>query len=476
MDTTSPIAALPHNTGPIHFTGIGGIGMSGIAEILHHLGYTVQGSDPADNTNIKRLRSLGIKIIPTQDAQSIKGAAVVVRSSAVKDDNPEVESARNQGIPVILRADMLAQIMRLKFSVAVAGTHGKTTTTSLVSCIFTAAGMDPTVINGGIINAYGTNARLGQGTWLVAEADESDGSFLKLPSTVGIVTNIDPEHMETYGTFDSLVQAFKTFILNLPFYGFALLCEDHPVVASLAKTILDRKIITYGIDAKSCDLKAINIDSSRGKSSFDVVISSRVLGGARTLKDVALSTPGVHNILNSLSAIGVALQLGIDENTIKTALANFQGVQRRFTYTGIANGITVIDDYGHHPKEISVTLKTARSIQNEQQGKVIAVVQPHRYSRLSHLFEEFCQCFADADTIIVAPVYSAGESPIEGIDHHHLAEGIRNHLSKPVYICNSEDQLPKLIKQIATSGDMVVCLGAGSITKWACELPQKIAA
>jgi UDP-N-acetylmuramate--alanine ligase len=476
MHLSSPIAPLPIDIGPIHFTGIGGIGMSGIAEILHHLGYQVQGSDMAENPNVQRLQALGIKVTKEQNENSLGGAAVVVRSSAIKDTNPEVQNARKRGIPVILRAEMLAEIMRLKFSIAIAGTHGKTTTTSLVACIFSAAKLDPTVINGGIINAYGTNAYLGKGQWLIAEADESDGTFLKLPATIGVITNIDPEHMEHYGTFDNLIHCFKNFILNLPFYGFSLLCKDHPVVATLATTILDRKIITYGIESEDCDIKAVNLRSKNGRSTYDVIISKRLPYGGKTLKDVVLATPGIHNILNSLAAIGIALELGIDETTIKNALAGFQGVQRRFTYTGVTNGITIIDDYGHHPKEISVTLKTARALQTEHHGNVIAVVQPHRYSRLSHLFEEFCQCCMDADSIIVAPVYSAGESPIEGIDHHHLAEGMRKHLKKPVYICDSEEQLPDLIKKIARSGDMVVCLGAGSITKWAADLPNKIAA
>lgn len=476
MHVTSSVAALPIDIGPIHFTGIGGIGMSGIAEILHHLGYKVQGSDVADSANVQRLQALGIPVTTKQDAQTIARAAVVVRSSAIKDDNAEIKAARNLRIPVILRAEMLAELMRLKFSVAIAGTHGKTTTTSLVACIFATANMDPTIINGGILNAYGTNAKLGHSQWLVAEADESDGSFLHLPATIGVITNIDPEHMEHYGTFESLTQAFKTFILNLPFYGFAVLCQDHPVVASLAEQVQDRRIITYGIDSHDTDVKALNIRTNGRTSIFDVAISSRLSYAEKTLRDVTLSTPGIHNISNALAAITIALELGIEPSTIKKALADFQGVKRRFTHTGTVNGITFIDDYGHHPKEISATLHAARSIQNEHNGQVIAIIQPHRYSRLHHLFNEFCECFTDADSIIVTPVYSAGEAPIQDVDHHHLIAGIKKHTSKPVYACESEEQLPTLIDKLAKSGDMVVFLGAGNITKWAHDVPKKIAA
>lgn len=450
--------------------------MSGIAEILHHLGYKVQGSDMTESSNVQRLRSLGIPVTIGQNTETIAHAAVVVRSSAVKDNNPEIKAARELHIPVILRAEMLAQLMRLKFSVAVAGTHGKTTTTSLVACIFAAAGKDPTIINGGILNAYGTNAKLGHSQWLVAEADESDGTFLTLPATIGIITNIDAEHMEHYGTFETLTQAFKTFILNLPFYGFAVLCHDHPVVAALGQQIDDRKIITYGIESTQADIRATNIRSVGRTSIFDVVISPNLSYENQILHDVVLTTPGIHNISNALSAIAVALELGIESSIIKKALADFQGVKRRFTHTGTVNGITFIDDYGHHPKEISATLHTARSIQNEQHGQVVAVIQPHRYSRLSLLFNEFCNCFSDADSIIVTPVYAAGETPIQNVDHHHLVSGIKQHTSKPVYACESEEQLPTLIEKLARPGDMVVFLGAGSITKWAQDVPQKIAA
>lgn len=444
--------------------------MSGIAEILHNLGYKVQGSDASSNANVTRLAGFGIKVAVGQKAENIEGASIVVRSSAVKDDNPEIKAAKEKNIPVILRADMLAELMRLKESVAVAGTHGKTTTTSMVTAMFESAGLDPTVINGGIINAYGTNARLGKGDWLIAEADESDGTFLKLPATVGIITNIDPEHMEHYGTFDVLLNSFRSFIENLPFYGFGVLCNDHPEVNNLAKTISDRKVITYAIDNEA-DVKAINVELLPDGSRFDVEVSDHLKSGAKTLKSIHLPMPGRHNVSNSLSAIAVACELCFDDKVILKGFANFKGVKRRFTKTGETDGITIIDDYGHHPKEIEATLAAARGA---TKGRVIAVLQPHRYTRVHDLFDDFCKCFSDADKVVVTDIYEAGEKPIEGINRDNLIKGIKKNGHKDVFPLQSAEELPQIINKIAKSGDMVVCLGAGSISQWANALPEDL--
>jgi UDP-N-acetylmuramate--alanine ligase len=465
--------ALPFDIGIIHFIGIGGIGMSGIAEILHNLGYKVQGSDASTNYNVTRLEKLGITVKIGQSADNIGDAAVVVKSSAIKDSNPEIVQAKKNNIPIIQRAEMLAELMRLKTSVAVAGTHGKTTTTTMVTSMFDAAKLDPTVINGGIINAYGTNAHLGSGDWLIAEADESDGTFLKLPATVGIITNIDPEHLDHYGTFAAVKDAFRKFIEDLPFYGFGVLCKDHPEVSALASSINNRRVITYAIDSEA-DVKASNIRITPEGSMYDVQISAHVKGGERTIKDMKLPMPGRHNVLNSLAAISVAAELGFDEQFILNGFASFQGVKRRFTKTGVVNGITIIDDYGHHPKEISVTLKTAQDTVKESKGDVIAVVQPHRYSRVHDLFNDFCNCFESADKVVIADIYEAGEKPIEGINRDALVAGIKKAGHKDVQPLASAEELPKLINKIAKSGDIVVCLGAGSITYWANSLPQDI--
>lgn len=459
--------------GIIHFIGVGGIGMSGICEILHNLGYKVQGSDSATNYNVQRLESLGIKVTIGQKEENIDNAELIVKSSAIKNSNPEIVAGKNKNIPIIQRAEMLAEIMRLKTSVAVAGTHGKTTTTTMVTCMFDAANLDPTVINGGIINHYGTNAHLGQGDWLIAEADESDGTFLKLPATVAIITNIDPEHMEHYGSFDNLKKAFKDFIENLPFYGFGVLCNDHPVVSELARTIKERKIITYAIDSEA-DVVAKNIRAENGGSTYDVEISEKLKGGARSIKNINLPMPGKHNVLNSLAAISVMAELELGNDVILNGFSKFKGVKRRFTKTGEVGGITIIDDYGHHPKEIEVTLRTAKGTLTSQNQRVIAVVQPHRYSRVNDLFNEFCTCFSDADIVIVTDIYEAGESPIEGINKESLIAGIKKAGHQNVLALQSKDELPSLIKNVAKSGDIVVCLGAGSISAWANDLPKQL--
>jgi len=460
---------MPLEFGRIHFVGIGGIGMSGIAEVLCNLGYKVSGTDLSDNANVQRLRKLGAEVSIGHKAEVVAGAAVLVISSAVKQDNPEVVAARQALIPVVRRAEMLAELMRLKWSVAIGGTHGKTTTTSLVAAMLDAAGFDPTVINGGIINAYGTNARLGQSDWMVVESDESDGSFMKLPATIAVVTNIDPEHMDYYGTVDRLRAAFKTFVENIPFYGFAVLCIDHPEVQALIGRISDRRMVTYGFSPQA-EVRGLDIEATPEGQHFTVEMAIR---GAepRRFENVFLPMHGQHNVQNSLAALAVAIEMGVDEEQVRKGLAGFKGVKRRFTKTGESGGVTVIDDYGHHPVEIAAVLKAAR--QATRRG-VVAVVQPHRYTRLSSLFEEFCTCFNDADTVIVCPVYPAGETPIPGIDANALVEGLLQRGHRSVRICSGEEELTGLVMEIAEPGDLVVCLGAGSISAWANALPEKL--
>ncbi|TAL01717.1 MAG: UDP-N-acetylmuramate--L-alanine ligase [Rhodospirillaceae bacterium] len=463
--------SMPLDIGVIHFIGIGGIGMSGIAEVMHNLGYQVQGSDIAQNQNVDRLRALGMRIEIGHRAENLGEARVVVISSAVKPDNPEVLAARKTMLPVVRRAEMLAELMRLKWSVAVGGTHGKTTTTSLVASVLDAAALDPTVINGGIINAYGTNARLGGGEWMVVEADESDGSFTRLPATIAVVTNIDPEHMEFYGDFAKVKAAFRTFVESIPFYGFAVLCIDHPEVQSLLPQLTDRKIVTYGLSPLA-QVRGMNVVADARGVHFDAIISDRVNGGERTIKDIRLTMFGQHNVLNSLAAVAVAAEMGIADDVIRDGLAKFGGVKRRFTKVGEVNGITVIDDYGHHPVEIAAVLKAARTTTT---NRVIAVVQPHRFTRLQSLFEEFCTCFNDADHVVVADVYPAGEAPIEGINRDALIAGLHAHGHPQVTALISPKHLAAVIDDIALPGDVVVCLGAGNITAWAHALPQDLA-
>ncbi|MGJ5181895.1 UDP-N-acetylmuramate--L-alanine ligase [Bradyrhizobium oligotrophicum] len=463
---------LPREIGPIHFVGIGGIGMSGIAEVLCNLGYTVQGSDASDNANVARLREKGITVSVGHKAENVAGADVVVVSTAIKRDNPELMAARAQRIPVVRRAEMLAELMRLKSCVAIAGTHGKTTTTSMVATLLDAGGLDPTVINGGIINAYGTNARLGAGEWMVVEADESDGTFLKLPADVAIVTNVDPEHLDHFKTFDAVQEAFRAFVENVPFYGFAVMCIDHPVVQALVGKIEDRRIITYGVNPQA-DVRLVDLTPMGGGSSFKVVFRDRKSGATHEIADIALPMPGRHNASNATAAIAVARELGLSDEAIRKAIAGFGGVKRRFTRTGEWNGVTVIDDYGHHPVEIAAVLKAARE---STKGKVVAVVQPHRYTRLQSLFEEFCTCFNDADAVIVADVYPAGEAPIEGIDRDHFVLGLRAHGHRDVVPLPKAVDLAGLVKDLAKPGDLVVCLGAGNITQWAYALPNELKA
>ena len=463
---------LPREIGPIHFVGIGGIGMSGIAEVLCNLGYTVQGSDVSESANVGRLRDKGIKVSIGHSGENVAGADVVVASTAIKRDNPELMAARAQRIPVVRRAEMLAELMRLKSCVAITGTHGKTTTTSMVAALLDAGGLDPTVINGGIINAYGTNARLGAGDWMVVEADESDGSFLKLPADVAVVTNIDPEHLDHFKTFEAVQEAFRQFVENVPFYGFAVMCIDHPVVRSIVGKIEDRRIITYG-ENREADARLSDLHPAGGGSRFKVAFFDRKTATTHEISDLMLPMPGRHNALNATAAIAVAHQLGLSDDAIRKAIAGFGGVKRRFTRTGEWNGVTVIDDYGHHPVEIAAVLKAARESTG---GKIVAVVQPHRYTRLQSLFEEFCTCFNDADAVVVAEVYPAGEAPIAGIDRDHFVQGLRAHGNREVTALQNSADLARVIKGIARSGDLVVCLGAGNITQWAYALPGELKA
>ncbi|MCF8496274.1 MAG: UDP-N-acetylmuramate--L-alanine ligase [Alphaproteobacteria bacterium] len=470
--------AIPPDTGTLHFIGIGGIGMSGIAEILHVLGYAVQGSDLKDGANIQRLRDKGIRVTVGHAAGHIKNEkgeepAAVVVSSAVKDSNPEVMAARAAKIPVVRRADMLAELMRLKRAVAISGTHGKTTTTSMIGQMLDAAGFDPTVINGGIVNAYGSNTRLGGGEWMVVEADESDGTFTRLPATVAVVTNMDPEHMEHYGSFENVRAAYRTFVKNLPFYGFAVLCTDHPEVQALIPHVSDRRVVTYGFNAQA-DVRAVNVRTDGRGSAFDVTFAPWLAGGRElTLKDVILPMLGRHNVQNSLAALAIAHRMGVAPPVMKKALEGFSGVKRRFTKTGETHGITIIDDYAHHPVEIETILKTARSAV-EEGGRVIAVMQPHRYSRLHDLFGDFCGCFNDADSVIVADVYAAGEEPVAGASRDRLVEGIRARGHRDVRALSGRSDLSRLIGDMARPGDFVICMGAGDITAWAYALPDEL--
>jgi UDP-N-acetylmuramate--alanine ligase len=463
---------VPLDIGAIHFIGIGGIGMSGIAEIMHNLGYKVQGSDAADNANVKRLKAMGIDVHVGHSPDNLANAHVVVYSSAVKPGNPEFDAARLKGLPLVRRAEMLAEIMRLKSCIAVAGTNGKTTTTTMVAALLDAGQLDPTVVNGGIINAYGTNARLGQGEWVVVEADESDGTFLRLPSTIAVVTNADPDHLDYYKTFDNLRDAFQRFVENVPFYGFAVLCIDHPEVQAMVGRVTDRRLMTYGMSPQA-DVRAINIRFAQGASCYDVVITDRRAGTERRLENLKLPMPGEHNVQNSLAAIAVASQLGVSDETITHALATFRGVGRRFTRVGEFNGAAIIDDYAHNPFKIAAALKAARQA---YEGPIVAVVQPHRYTRLRDTFVEFAKCLNDADVAVVAPVYAAGEKPIEGIDRDSYADALRAHGHRHVLTIEGEGDLASVVAPYIKPGGAIVCLGAGSISAWAHKLQSALEA
>jgi len=466
------VRALPLGIGTIHFVGIGGIGMSGIAEVLHTLGYAVQGSDISDNANVRRLRDAGIPVAIGHDAANVANAQVVVVSTAVKRDNVEVAAARARLVPVVRRAEMLAELMRLKWAIAVGGTHGKTTTTSLVACLLEAAQMDPTVINGGIINAYNSNTRLGEGEWMVVEADESDGSFLRLPAVIAVVTNMDPEHLDHWGTADAMVAGYDQFVANVPFYGFAVLCIDHSGVQQMIPRLSDRRVITYGFSPQA-DVRAERLVMDKLGATFEVVVTGRGRNVSRRMGPFRLPMLGQHNVQNALAAVAIAVEMDVDEGTIRSAFAGFRGVKRRFTKTGESGGITVIDDYGHHPVEIAAVLKAAR-----QAGarNVVAVVQPHRYSRLQSLFPEFCTCMNDAGTVIIADVYAAGEAPIPGISRDSLVDDLRARGHRSVVPLPGPEHLGEMVHAIAKPGDFVICLGAGTITQWAASLPAELAA
>ncbi|WP_209509440.1 MULTISPECIES: UDP-N-acetylmuramate--L-alanine ligase [unclassified Ruegeria] len=462
----NPATKLPQDVGPIHFVGIGGIGMSGIAEVLLNLGYRVQGSDLKASKITDRLAGLGAEIFVEQRAENLENAAVVVVSTAIKPGNPELDEARAKGLPVVRRADMLAELMRLRSNIAIAGTHGKTTTTTMMAELMVAGDFDPTVINGGIIHAYGSNARMGQGEWMVVEADESDGSFNRLPATIAIVTNIDPEHMEHWGDFDKLRDGFHEFVSNLPFYGLAVCCTDHAEVQALVGRITDRRVRTYGFNAQA-DVRAENLTYKSGVAHFDIHLQYE----DKVIEGCTLPMPGDHNVSNALSAVAVARHLGMKATEIRDALANFGGVNRRFTKVGEVDGVTIIDDYGHHPVEIAAVLKAARQA---TEGRVIAVHQPHRYSRLSNLFDDFCTCFNDADVVAIAEVFAAGEDPIEGASRDDLVQGLIRHGHRHARALFDENDLERLVREQARPGDMVVCLGAGTISAWANGLPERL--
>lgn len=463
---------MPRDIGPFHIIGIGGIGMSAIAEILVAKGYTVQGSDQKESANVRRLRSKGIRVFVGHDAVNLIGARYVVISTAVKPSNPELTAARSKNLPIIRRAEMLAELMRLYSTVSVTGTHGKTTTTSLLSHIFAEAGQEPTVITGGIINSWGSNARLGTGKWMIVEADESDGTFTRLPTEVGIVTNIDPEHLDYFGSVEAMHHEYAMFMKNIPFFGLAVVCIDHPVVRDMVEKLGlrndGRRLLTYGASSDA-DIILENVRIDGPVTRFDAVLNASVKGGSRLLQDWMIPIPGVHNALNALAAIAVSTEAGIDDAKIKAAMGSFSGVKRRFQFTGEWNGISIYDDYGHHPAEISAVLSAAR---RGAKGRVLAIVEPHRYTRVRDLFSDFSACFGDADGVIVAPLYTAGESPIEGIDNHSLAGGIAQTGHRAVRAVDHPADLAPAIKEFCRPGDTVVCLGAGNSTEWAHALPE----
>jgi len=466
------VKGVPTDIGTVHFVGIGGIGMSGIAEVMKNLGYCVQGSDLNDGPTLERLRKRGITVHVGHAAENVSGAGVVVTSTAVKRSNPEVAAALESRIPVVRRAEMLAELMRLKNTVAVAGTHGKTTTTSMIAALLDAGGIDPTVINGGVIEQYGSNARLGDSDWMVVEADESDGSFLRLDGTIAVVTNIDPEHLDHYGDFDAVRRAFVEFIHNVPFYGAAVLCIDHPEVQAVMAKVRDRKVVTYGFSPQA-DVGADNVRPDAAGNLFDVVI--RRLGEEdRRIEDVRLPMPGRHNVQNALAAIAVAIEMECPDDVIRTGFSKFTGVRRRFTKVGEVLGATVIDDYAHHPVEIRAVLAAARESAGASGGRVIAVVQPHRFTRLRDLMDDFQNAFNDADRVYVTPVYTAGEEPIPGIDSAALVAGLKLRGHRSAATVSDKDVLAGELARDLAAGDFVVCLGAGDITRWAAGLADTI--
>jgi UDP-N-acetylmuramate--alanine ligase len=462
---------MPQTIGVVHFVGIGGIGMSGIAEVLHNLGYKVQGSDQADSANVQRLRDKGIACFVGHRAENLGDAEVVVVSTAIRKSNPELMAAREKLLPVVRRAEMLAELMRFSQAIAIGGTHGKTTTTSMVATLLEAGGLDPTVINGGIINAYGTNARMGAGEWMVVEADESDGTFLRLPAEIAVVTNIDPEHLDHYGSFDKVREAFRQFVENVPFYGFGVMCIDHPEVQALVGRIEDRRVVTYGENPQA-DVRYSNVRMDGAVSTFDVSIRDRKSGRQTDIQGLRLPMPGRHNVSNATAGIAVAHELGLDAEAIRRGLAGFSGVKRRFTLTGTWNGAQIFDDYGHHPVEIKAVLAAAREA---CKGRIVAISQPHRYTRLRDLFDDFASCYNDADTVLIAPVYTAGEDEIAGANSEALVHRIRAGGHRDARFIEGPEAVAPLVRQLVGEGDFVVFLGAGSITHWAYALPKELA-
>lgn len=461
---------MPEKIGLVHFVGIGGIGMSGIAEVLHNLGYDVQGSDMNESANVQRLRDKGITVHIGHRAENLGDAEVVVASTAIKQDNPERVAARERNLPMVRRAEMLAELMRFKKAIAIGGTHGKTTTTTMVSTLLVAGGLDPTVINGGIINDFGTNARMGDGEWMVVEADESDGTFLRLPADVAVVTNIDPEHLDHYGDYEAVKAAFSQFVANVPFYGFGVMCLDHPEVQAQVAKITDRRVVTYGANPQA-EVRFVDVEPQGAASKFTIEKRHRKSGEIERIEDLVLPMPGLYNVSNATAAISIALELGVDHDAIREGISSFGGVRRRFTHTGSWNGVEIYDDYAHHPVEISSVLSAARQA---SLGKVIAVKQPHRYTRLESLFGDFCSCFNDADHVLVAPVYEAGEKPIDGINSGTLAEGLRSGGHRNAQAIDGPEEIAERIKDLAEPGDYVIFLGAGSVSQWAYALQGEL--
>lgn len=462
---------MPRDAGNFHIIGIGGIGMSAIAEILMAKGFTVQGSDQKDSANVQRLRAMGIRVFIGHDPVNLIGAQCVVISTAVKDGNPELEAARRKNLQIIRRAEILAELMRLYATVSITGTHGKTTTSSLASHVFAAAGLDPTVITGGIINEWGSNARLGKGDWMLVEADESDGTFTRLPTQIGVVTNVDPEHLDYFKSVNNMHREYAMFFKNIPFYGLAVTCIDHPVARDMVEALGlrrdGRRLLTYGV-RDDADLRLMGLQADGHISQFDFDMSNRVRGGARRAQGWRLPFLGQHNVLNALAAVAVATEVGITDEQIRTGLASFSGVKRRFQLTGTWNGVSIFDDYAHHPVELLSVLEAAKS---GARGRVIAVVEPHRYSRVRDLFGDFCTCFAPADRVLIMPLYSAGEAPIDGIDEQSLADGIRATGHPSVEALDDTAALVASLRATAREGDMVICAGAGTSTEWAHALP-----
>lgn len=468
---------LPHDIGTVHIIGIGGIGISAIAEVLAAQGYAVQGSDQKDSANCARLRTKGMRVFVGHDARHLDGASLVVMSTAVKDDNPELAGARQRGLPVIRRAEMLAEIMRLFSTISVTGTHGKTTTTSLISHLLAATGQDPTVITGGIILDWGSNARLGKGRWMVVEADESDGTFVRIPTQIGIVTNIDPEHLDYFGTVENMHREFGQFLAQIPFYGLAVVCVDHPVARQLVERLGlrrdGRRLLTYG-ESADADLRLLETTVAGRTTTFSAALSARVKGGARTIDGWQVPVPGHHNALNALAAIAAATEIGVDDAALQSVMARFAGVKRRYQPTGTWNGAGIFDDYGHHPVEIAAVLKAARA--GAGGGRVIAICEPHRYTRLRDLFDDFANCFVDADSVIIGPLYAAGEPPIAGITHGALAAAITARGHQDAVAVDAAHDLVPAIRARARPGDTILCFGAGNATDWAHALPQWLAA